>query len=322
MITSFTEVKKIAALLCFVLSSPILFFSQTKAQDLFTYPQLQVQYDSALIFRNLKIIPVKRMEPCSPEDDSLSGSFLTLKRGMRKGDIILKERGNYMVDNINVLLIENKSNQNLHIKSGEIVIGGYQDRVFAKDTILPPSSTPYTVPVYCIEENRWSKYAKRFGYGGNTSSGLQWLIDSSASQTIIWNEIRKWVKESNEPSSSFATVFNNRKMSDTLKDYLNFFLENLQKTDSNTVGIIASTGEKVLGADVLISPSLFYQVLTNLLEKYCLEAVRSGATPLTTHRQEAIYANKLFSAGTQKEQLDKKGKRIFYKGTLIQITGH
>ncbi len=295
---------------------------QLNGQDLFTYPQLQVEYDSALIFRNLKIIPVKRTEPCSPSDDSATASFLSLKRGMRSGQVLLKERGNFMVDNINVLLIENKSKQNLHIKSGEIVIGGYQDRVFAIDTILPPSPIPYTVPVYCIEENRWSKYAKRFGYGGNTSSGLQWLIDSSASQTIIWNEIRKWVKESNQSSSSFAAVFNSRKMSDTLQNYLSFFLENLQKIDSNTVGIIASTNDKILGADVLISPSLFYQVLTNLLEKYCLEAIQSGATPRTTHQQEAIYANRLFSSGSQQEQLDKKGKRIFYKGTLIQITGH
>ena len=301
---------------------PLLFFSQTKAQNLFTYPQLQVQYDSALIFRNLKIIPVKRLEPCSPDDEKLSGSFLTLKRGMRSGQVQIKERGNFMVDNINTLLIENKSNQNLHIKSGEIVIGGYQDRVFAKDTILPPSATPYALPVYCIEENRWSKYAKRFGYGGNTSSGLQWLIDSSASQTIIWNEIRKWVKESNQSSSSFADVINNRKTSDTLHAYLDFFLENLQKTDSNTVGIIASTGSKVLGADVLISPSLFYQVLTNLLEKYCLEAIRSGSVPDPVHKTETLYANKLFSESTQQDQLDKKGKRIFFKGTLIQITGH
>ena len=186
----------------------------------------------------------------------------------------------------------------------------------------PPSGTPYAVPVYCIEENRWSKYAKRFGYGGNTSSGLQWLIDSSASQTMIWNEIRKWVKESNQSSSSFAAVVNNRKTSDTLQAYLEFFLENLQKTDSNTVGIIASTGDKILGADVLISPSLFYQVLTNLLEKYCLEAIRSGSVPDFVHRKETLYANRLFSASSQQEQLDKKGKRIFYKGTLIQITGH
>jgi hypothetical protein len=310
--------KKTAFLVCF----QSLFLSGLNAQDLFTYPQLQVQYDSAITFRNLKIIPVKRLEPCSAADDSLSGSFLTLKRGMRSGQVLLKERGNYMVDNINVLLIENKSKQNLHIKSGEIVIGGYQDRVFAKDTILPPSSTPYAVPVYCIEENRWSKYAKRFGYGGNTSSGLQWLIDSSASQTIIWNEIRKWVKESNQSSSSFAAVVNNKKMSDTLRGYLEFFLENLQKTDSNTVGIIASTGDKILGADVLISSSLFYQILTNLLEKYCLEAIRSGALPDASNKKEIMYANRLFSASTQQEQLDKKGKRIFFKGTLIQITGH
>jgi hypothetical protein len=67
---------------------------------------------------------------------------------------------------------------------------------------------------------------------------------------------------------------------------------------------------------------LFYQILTNLLEKYCLEAIRSGALPDASNKKEIMYANRLFSASTQQEQLDKKGKRIFFKGTLIQITGH
>jgi hypothetical protein len=300
----------------------VIYYLNVHAQELFTYPQLIVEYDKALSFRNLKIIPIKRIEPCEPDIDSVTGSFLTLKKGMRSGKVLLQERGNYMLDNIHVLLIENRSNQNLHIKCGEIVVGGHQDRVFAKDTILPPSATPYTIPVYCIEENRWSKYAKQFGYGGNTSSGLQWLIDSSASQAVVWNEIRKWVKESNLSSSSFAALFNNRKTADTLRSYMQYFLEKLPRTDSNTVGIIASTGDRVLGADVLISPSLFYQVLTNLLEKYCLEAQQSGSPPNPEHPRETVYANTLFSASTQQEQLDKKGKRIFYKGTLIQISAH
>jgi len=297
-------------------------FFCTHSQDLFTYPQLVVQYDSAVIFRHLKIIPVKRIEPCSPELDSSTGSFITLKQGMRSGNIRIRERGYYMVDNIHVLLIENKSDQSLHLKSGEIVIGGYQDRVIAKDTILPPSATPYTIPVYCIEENRWSKYEKRFGYGGNTSSGIQWLIDSSASQVVIWNEIRKWVKESNQSSSSFASLFKNKRTADTIRTYLRFFLEELPKKDSNMVGFIASTGNRVLGADVLISPSLFYQVLTSLLEKYCLEAMLNGDTPTQGHRNEIEYANTLFSSSSQPVFLDKKGKRIFFKGALIQITSH
>jgi hypothetical protein len=225
-----------------------------------------------------------------------------------------------MADNINVVLVENNSGKPLHIKSGEIIVGGRQDRVFAKDTIIPPAPGPHTIPVYCIEENRWSHYEKKFSYGGNTSSGLQRLIDSTSNQTIIWNEIRTWLKKGNQKSSSFAAFLHQKKTADTTNAYIKYFLKAIPQMDSNTVGIIASTGHKILGADILISPSFFYQALPYLLEKYCLEAILSGTASTPSFEKEQVYADKIFSPAEQAAYIHKKGKKIFYKGVLLQLT--
>jgi hypothetical protein len=302
----------------------LLFFlficSYSKAQETFTYPHLQAIYDSMTVFRNLKLIPVIRREEAITDFEDSALHWIGLKSGMKKGLVKLSERGEYMVDNINVVMIENKSGQPLHIKSGEILIGGRQDRVFAKDTILPAVAGPHTIPVYCIEENRWSHYEKKFSYGGNTSSGLQRLIDSSSNQTIIWNEIRKWLKTSNQKSSSFANFLHKKKTVDTTNTYVKYFLQKLPLIDSNTVGIIASTGNKILGADVFISPSFFYQSLPYLLEKYSLEAFLSGTEASRNFRREQEYANKIFSSQEQPDYIMKKGKKMFYKNVLLQIT--
>ncbi|MFN9958244.1 MAG: ARPP-1 family domain-containing protein, partial [bacterium] len=102
------------------------------------------QYDSMSIFRNLKIIPViRRDETFCYYEDSIQ-NWISLKSGMKKGIIQVSERGNYMVDNINVVIIENKSSKPLQIRSGEILVGGRQDRVFVKDTIIPAYSGLYT----------------------------------------------------------------------------------------------------------------------------------------------------------------------------------
>ncbi|MEJ8842357.1 DUF6569 family protein [Lacibacter sp. H375] len=293
----------------------------TNAQIDFTFPSLVVEYDSAIIFRNLKLIPIKRMEQ-SKDSDYVTANSVSLKSGMARGTVKLKERGNYMVDNINVLFIENNSGKDLLIKSGEIVMGGRQDRVFARDTILE-TGKQHLVPVYCIEENRWSEKERKFIYRGTTGSGLQAIIDTAQNQTKVWDEIRRLLKQNNQTgSSSYASLLNNRKVADTSQQYVRYFLQALRTKDSSIVGIIASTGHKISGADVLISTSLFYQTLPGLLEKYCTEAVLTGTTAKSNNSHEAVYANEMLSPKTQAGFLSKKGKRFFYKNVLIQLTGY
>lgn len=292
----------------------------TYAQTDFTFPSLVVEYDSAIVFRNLKLIPIKRIEQ-TKDSDYVSANSVSLKAGMAKGTVKLKERGNYMLDNINVLLIENNSGKDLVIKSGEIVMGGRQDRVFARDTILM-AGKQHLVPVYCIEENRWSEKEKKFIYRGTTGSGLQTIIDTAQNQTKVWDEIRRLLKQNNQTgSSSYAVLLNNRKIADTSQQYIRYFLQALRSKDSSIVGVIASTGRKILGADVFISTSLFYQTLPGLLEKYCTEAILTGTAANENHSNENIYANEMLSPQTQSAFLSKKGKRFFYKNVLVQVTG-
>ena len=292
----------------------------TYAQTDFTFPSLVVEYDSAIIFRHLKLIPIKRIEQVTDSNFTTPNS-ISLKAGMGKGTVKLKERGNYMLDNINVLLIENNSGKDLVIKSGEIVMGGRQDRVFARDTILA-AGKQHLVPVYCIEENRWSEKERKIIYRGTTGSGLQTIIDTAQNQTKVWDEIRRLLKQNNQTgSSSYAALLNNKKVADTSQQYIRHFLQQLRSKDSSIVGIIASTGHKILGADVFISTSLFYQTLPGLLEKYCNEAVLTGSAANTNHSHESAYANELLSPQTQATFLSKKGKRFFYKNVLIQLTG-
>jgi hypothetical protein len=301
-----------------------LFFSVTisaSAQTDFMFPSLVVEYDSALVFRHLKLIPIKRVEQAN-DTAAVLPSAISLKAGMGNGTVRLKERGNYMVDNINVLLIENNSGKDLVIRSGEIVMGGRQDRVFARDTILA-AGKQHLVPVFCIEENRWSAAEKKFIYRGTTGSGLQNIVDTAKNQTKVWDEIRRLLKQNNQTSSSsYAALLGSKKIADTTNLYVRYFLQQLRSKDSSIVGFIASTGNKILGADVFISSSLFYQTLSGLLEKYSTEAVLSGSSATMNHAKEQSYANEMLSPDTQAAFVGRRGKRFFYKAVLIQLTGY
>lgn len=203
-------------------------------------------------------------------------------------------------------------------------MGGRQDRVLTADTLLAPHSGPHTLPVFCIEEHRWSNLERKFRHGGNTTSGLQQLIHGNMNQTAVWNEIRQWLKTTNQKSSSFAEFLHRRKMVDTTQAYIQYFLKNLPAVDSNIVGIIASTGHKIFGADLFISPAFFYQSLPYLLEKYSQEAILSGSEVRNAdYSREQDYADHIFSPQLQPEYIrKKKGKQIYYKGVLLQLTMH
>jgi hypothetical protein len=292
------------------------------AQSSFTYPSLVVEYDSAILFKNLKLIPIKRSMPGMNDSNFNKQAWITLQQGLQKGSVKIKERGNYMVDNINVLLIQNTGRQNLVLKSGDMITGGRQDRVIAKDTILAPGNQQYTIPVYCIEENRWSNHEKKFEYKGSAGAGLQKIIDSAHNQTKLWDEIRKLLKENNQTSSSYAAVLTNKKIVDSSNFYIRYFLQQFSKKDSSIVGLIASTGNHILGADVFLNAELFYQTLSSLLIKYSTEAVLHG-TPVTEYNhKEKKYADEMLSPSTQQPFILKRGKMIYYKGKLIQLTGY
>lgn len=304
----------------------LLFCSQlhVAAQAEFQSPQVRVEYDSAVTACRLQLIPLKRIEPMLPADTiTQNKTSITLKQGMLQKTVRVKEHGNYMVNDINWLLIENRSGKDLMIKSGEMVTGGRQDRVFARDTLLSSSNQPHKVPVYCIEENRWSKTEKKFIHRGHISSGLQKIIDSAHSQTKVWDEIRKLLKQNNQTSSSsYAFLLNNKKIADTTFRCNTELFQKLRMSDSSYVGFIAITGNKILGAEVFINSTLFYQTLPQLLEKYGTEAAWFGSTP--SLKKEAIkpYADELLLSSTQTDFINKQGKRFFYRSVLIQLTSY
>src|SRR5437868_13552050 len=68
---------------------------------------------------------------------------------------------------VNKLVLVNNSKRPLLLLAGEIVTGGKQDRVIAKDRIVPPDSDPIDLSVFCIEPGRWVESSSEFGASAN-----------------------------------------------------------------------------------------------------------------------------------------------------------
>ena len=126
---------------------------------------------------NLLLFPVVRANG-KPAGNT---PFVTLDEGLKNGTVEVTEAGKvqglvrrrdngpaiiadgFHGDQVNTLVLVNNSRQPLLLLAGEIVTGGKQDRVIAKDRIVPPGSDPIDLSVFCIEPGRWVESSAMFG---------------------------------------------------------------------------------------------------------------------------------------------------------------
>src|SRR6266540_1910095 len=76
---------------------------------------------------------------------------LTLQEAMDRKMVVVHETGD-----VNNLAVENLSDEEVYVQSGDIVKGGRQDRVLALDLIVPPKSGKIQIASFCVEQGRWS----------------------------------------------------------------------------------------------------------------------------------------------------------------------
>src|SRR5580704_1438688 len=120
-----------------------------------------------ITYENITIFPVVSS---SGYDTS---AFLTLEDGLSSGEITVREQGaETLIRNrqgerpvpqaynsgpaVNQLVLINHSKRPLLLLAGELVSGGKQDRIIAKDRIVAPGADPLPLDVFCVEHGRWS----------------------------------------------------------------------------------------------------------------------------------------------------------------------
>ncbi len=155
---------------------------------------------------DLTLFPVVRTVGKTPPADQ----FLTLDEGLKNGEVEVTEAGRvrglvrsrngvalpYRGDQVNTLVLVNNSKRPLLLLAGEIVTGGKQDRVIAKDRIVPAGGDPIDLSVFCIEHGRWTESSEKFSATAKTSMGsfmVQPTVRQEAmvakDQQQVWNSV-------------------------------------------------------------------------------------------------------------------------------------
>lgn len=288
-----------------------------------TYQTLRVDYDSAWQYKNLRIIPIRQKGGGGGSQGSGAyANTISLSQAIHQGIVTVTERGTASIDNVHWLRINNHSDKPLYVASGEIVSGGRQDRMMARDTILTPNGRDQYVPAMCVEEGRWSEKEKKFNYDNFANSHLRKVLDSGHNQVLIWNEIERQLKEGSFKNKTEAYLSRDldKKYMAFNDAYFNFFLQKFRNTDSTIVGFVCISGDKVIGSDIFADTHLFYEQLEPLLHGYIDDAVLFGAPVKMPDAPIKKYMDKLLSSEASQEEFVKKTGKIFRQnGKVIHV---
>lgn len=182
------------------------------------------------------------------------------------------------------LFITNLSEDTIFLMAGEVIQGGKQDRVIAQNMLLPPNTRNAGLPVFCVEKNRWSYHKDKnpcfTDYICIADATLRRTVQLNAKQEEVWNVVNRATAAQNAQTATqtYAALQNNTaftRLSNAYEQFLNpVFAQN-----SQIIGIVAVTGNRIAGADIFANHTLFSNQLPSLLRSYAANAILYGSTP-------------------------------------------
>ena len=186
-----------------------------------------------------------------------SDKYLSLKQGVSKGVVTVSEMPNG--GDVNRLQVKNTSAQPLLLLSGEIVLGGKQDRVTSTDTVVEANSTR-VVAVFCVEHGRWNGQAAFGCTGGFAEGKLRRLARYENDQPGEFKHVANKPaapKDSNSTSTS-RPVATGKQGEEAMKPYrVSIGAQmNAHPQAKSMVGLMIAVNGNILSIDVFDDPGM------------------------------------------------------------------
>jgi hypothetical protein len=267
----------------------------------YTYQQLNVNFlqkepdQKVYTYENLRLYPMYAKETFKSHFKNV-GRYMPLTEAIQKKKVRITEKD--QSGTVNSLSVENVSQDTIIIICGDVVKGGKQDRIIETDMVLAPKSGKKNLNVYCVESGRWndgrqltmasnrsnrsySPAAPAATFNGHFNKGsmsLRKVVEKEKDQGKVWAQVDK-INSDNKTQTetkTYTALTQSGDYNKKLQQYVSFFQNKFSK-DSNVIGVIVVSGNKVLGCDLFATSALFQSQFPSLLHSYATEAIVSGA---------------------------------------------
>ncbi|AIE84227.1 hypothetical protein OP10G_0859 [Fimbriimonas ginsengisoli Gsoil 348] len=213
---------------------------------------------------SVAVVPIESTLPLSREE------YMTLFEAMKLGVVkVIEVQGGGEVNDVEV---ENNGTRPILLLAGELLLGGQQDRIVAKDCIVAPHERR-RVPVFCVEHGRWNGTPAFQAADTLVVAGVRATASESQDQTKVWAK----VAETNGKAKAAPSTGTIRgTLNDpTVKKNADRLLAEMKAKfhqSGKTVGMIFWLNGKVESADIFGNPNLFAHNRDKLLKSYSVDA--------------------------------------------------
>lgn len=222
-----------------------------------------------VVHGNLAIYPVRAAVHAEIAD------YLTLDEALEKGLIEVTERDDA---DVNSVFVTNHAELPIYLMAGEVILGGKQDRVVAKDTVVPAHAAKHVVSVFCVEPHRWAGDGDSFKESGlQASSSVRKAAQVEEDQGQVWARVadENAVAEAVPETGTYRAGAREGRVAEAADAYVDAILPALEQ-DEEAVGMVVAVDGKVVGADVYGSQSLFRKLRRKLLAAHARDAAASA----------------------------------------------
>jgi hypothetical protein len=268
-------------------------------------------------YETLTVLPVLSSQ------DANTDAFQTLDAALASGEAIVTEQGDGMRRSrngdaqpvpyisggaqVNQLVLINRGKKPLLLLAGEVVSGGKQDRIIAKDRIVPIGAKPLPLDVFCVEHSRWTNGDAKFSAARtmvHPTVREKAAIDSD--QTQVWAAVRGDVAAalaeremssnpavtpppissqqlsrlmaSAAPTEGYRSIYQSAAVGPSVENFAQEVQKRFERATSGlkgerVVGVIVAYGGEVAWSDIFASSELFDAYWPKLLRSYAVEAL-------------------------------------------------
>jgi hypothetical protein len=264
-------------------------------------------------YENLTIFPVLSGE------SARTAGFVTLDEALSSGEAIISEQGGEGLHrtrdgrplptpdyqsgaSVNQLVLINRGKRPLVLLAGELVSGGKQDRIIAKDRIVGPGERPLPLDVFCVEHGRWSSGTQFAAAKIMVHPSVREKAAVDQKQEQVWDAVRSGTTAQSEsvvvgaappalsmrriegamaseaPTQSYAKVYNSRAVGVPIDTFVEEIQKRFDRATANlkgerVVGVVVAYGAEVAWSDIFASPEMFDHYWSKLLRSYAIEAL-------------------------------------------------
>jgi len=274
-----------------------------------------------ITYENISIFPV--ISSVSRD----TSAFVTLDEGLSSGEVIVREQGSdgmarsrgaslpqYNASaSVNQLVLINRGKRPVVLLAGELVSGGKQDRIIAKDRIVAPGSDPLPLDVFCVEHGRWSSGLQFSAANTMVHPSVREQAAVNQSQTEVWDSVRKGTTSNgtaapsaaprieardladvvaSAPTQSYSKIYQHSRVGVSVDDFVDEIQRRFARATSGSqgehiVGVVVAYGGEVAWSDIFASGDLFHHYWTKLLRSYAVEALARPTLREVASRDDA-----------------------------------